>query len=90
MARFLPARPDLAQLRRQAKDLLRAAKRDDPAARKRMRAVSDLPSLAVAQLAIAREYGFASWIRLKLEVERRAILNSRDLSRLAALSRSLA
>ena len=85
MARFLPARPDLAQLRSQAKDLLRAAKRDDPSARKRMSAVSDLHSLAVAQLAIAREYGFASWIRLKLEVERRAILNSRDLSRLAAL-----
>jgi uncharacterized protein len=41
--------------------------------------------LSAAQLAIAREYGFGSWSRLKLEVERRDILNSRDLSQLAGL-----
>lgn len=34
---------------------------------------------------LAREYGFASWAKLKLEVERRDILNSRDLSRLTRL-----
>ena len=34
---------------------------------------------------IAREYGFASWARLKLEVERRDILNTRDLSRLTRM-----
>jgi hypothetical protein len=41
--------------------------------------------LSSAQLAVAREYGFASWARLKLEVDRRDILNSRDLSRLTRL-----
>jgi hypothetical protein len=41
--------------------------------------------LAPAQLAIAREYGFDSWPKLKREVERRQILNSRDLKRLSSL-----
>jgi len=81
----LPARPDLGQLRHQAKDLLRAAQRGDPAAVARIRAVSGRLILSSAQLALAREYGFASWARLKLEVERRDILNSRDRSRLARL-----
>jgi hypothetical protein len=81
----LPARPDLDQLRHQAKDLLRAAQRGDLAAVARIRAVSVRLTLSSAQLALAREYGFASWARLKLEVERRDILNSRDLSRLTGL-----
>jgi ankyrin repeat protein len=67
----LPARPDLGQLRHQARDLLRAARAGDPAAAERMRAVSDRMTLAAAQLAVAREYGFASWPRLKAEVEER-------------------
>jgi ankyrin repeat protein len=81
----LPARPDLDQLRHQAKDLLHAAQRGNPAAAARINAVSDRLILSTAQLALAREYGFASWARLKLEVERRDILNSRDLSRLTRL-----
>jgi uncharacterized protein len=81
----LPARPDLGQLHRQAKDLLRAAQRGDPDAVARINAVSGRRILSLAQLALAREYGFASWARLKLEVERRDILNSRDLSRLTRL-----
>ena len=81
----LPARPDLDQLRHQAKDLLHAAQRGDPAAIGRISAVSGPVMLSAAQLAIAREYGFASWAKLKLEVERRDILNSRDLSRLTRL-----
>jgi uncharacterized protein len=81
----LPARPDLDQLRRQAKDLLRAAKRDEPEALERIRAVSEQLTLTAAQLALAREYGFASWPKLKREVERREILESRDLGRLTAL-----
>jgi hypothetical protein len=81
----LPARPDLDQLRHQAKDLLRAAQRGDPDAVARINAVSGGLILSSAQLALAREYGFASWARLKLEVERRDILNSRDLPRLARL-----
>jgi uncharacterized protein len=82
---YLPVRPDLDQLRHQAKDLLHAAQRGDPDAVARISAVSGRVILSSAQLALAREYGFASWARLKLEVERRDILNSRDLSRLAAL-----
>jgi ankyrin repeat protein len=81
----LPARPDLGQLHRQAKDLLRAAQRSDPYAVARISAVSGRLILSSAQLALAREYGFASWAKLKLEVERRDILNSRDLSRLSRL-----
>jgi ankyrin repeat protein len=81
----LPARPDLEQLRHQAKDLLHAAQRGDPGAIARVRAVSDQIILSATQLALAREYGFASWAKLKLEVERRDTLNSRDLSRLTTL-----
>lgn len=52
----LPSRPDLEQLRRQARELQRAA---------------DAPiSLSEAQLALARDYGFASWAKLKTEVNR--------------------
>ena len=81
----LPARPDLGQLRHQAKDLLHSAKGGDEEALARIRAVSDRPALSSAQLAVAREYGFASWPRLKREVERREILDDRDLTRLERL-----
>jgi len=81
----LPAHPDLAQLRRQAEELLAAANAGDPDARARVAEISDRPVLASAQLAVAREYGFTSWRKLKLEVERREILNERDLGRLIKL-----
>lgn len=81
----LPARPDLGQLRIQAKDLLRAATTGDGEALARIRTVSHRLILASAQLAVAREYGFASWPKLKREVERREILDNRDLARLTAL-----
>lgn len=51
----------------------------------RIQAVSDRVILASAQLAIAREHGFESWPKLKREVERREVLNSRDLDRLWSL-----
>jgi ankyrin repeat protein len=82
---YLPPRPDLEQLRHQAKDLLRAAKAGDPTAVARIRAVSDRRILTSAQLALAREYGFGSWARLKTEVDRREILNGRDLARVTSL-----
>jgi ankyrin repeat protein len=69
----LPAHPNLDQLRRQAKELLRAAQAGDTAATARIRAVSDELTLAAAQLALAREYGFASWPRLKDEVDARTL-----------------
>jgi ankyrin repeat protein len=82
---YLPARPDLEQLRHQAKDLLRAADGGDRDSLARIREVSDRIMLASAQLALAREYGFASWPKLKTEVDRREVLNSRDLSKLTKL-----
>jgi uncharacterized protein len=82
---YLPARPDLEQLRHQARDLLRAATCGEPDAVERIHAVSDRLILASAQLAIAREHGFESWPKLKREVERREALNDRDLDRLASL-----
>ena len=48
--RLLPERPNLDQLRRQARELQRRSK---PL------------TLSAAQLALAREYGFPSWARLK-------------------------
>ena len=81
----LPARSDLGQLRRQAKDLLRAARAADADALRRIGAVSDQLVLASAQLAVAREYGFASWPKLKTEVLRRMVLDSGDPARLRAL-----
>jgi hypothetical protein len=47
--------------------------------------VSTKETLSVAQSALAREYGFASWPKLKREVERRQILDDRDLEGLLRL-----
>jgi ankyrin repeat protein len=52
--RSLPPRPDLRHLRDEAK---------------RRRKTGEFPSIALAQVAIAREYGFRSWPRLKFHVE---------------------
>ena len=65
----LPTHPDLDQLRRQAKELLRDANAGDEQAVARIRAVSDSLTLAGAQLALARGYGCASWQELKHEVD---------------------
>ena len=68
----LSAKPSLDHLRRQARDLMRAARAGDTTAAGRIRAVADALTLASAQLAVAREYGFASWTRLRDEVTARA------------------
>ena len=67
----LPDRPDTDQLRRQARELHRAAAGGDARALGRLRQVSGKVTLSAAQLAIARDYGFPSWPRLKAEAERR-------------------
>ena len=67
----LPGRPDLDQLRRQARELLRAAAANDQEALRRIRAVSGKRTLSAAQLAIAREHGFPSWPKLRAEILRR-------------------
>jgi ankyrin repeat protein len=75
----LPRHPDLEQLKRQAKELLRSARARDPIALARCRVLpafkrvseEQLPtSLALrdAQSAIAREYGFPSWNALSEHV----------------------
>ena len=74
-ASSLPARPSLEQLRKQAKDLLKAYRAGDPPALARFqahdpRAISEKRvALADAQLVLAREYGFRSWAKLKHHVE---------------------
>ncbi len=73
MSTELPERPDLDQLRRQAKDLLRAARAGDPMAVGRIRTGLGLRpgtpiTLSAAHLVVAREYGFASWPALVAEV----------------------
>jgi ankyrin repeat protein len=70
----LPDRPNLDQLRRQAKELRDAARRGEPCALDRVtRIYRAAPqggvTLAAAQLVIARELGFTSWPRLKAAVE---------------------
>ncbi len=67
----LPDRPDLDQLRRRARELLRAATEGEPHAVARLRAVSGRVTLSAAQLAVAREYGFASWPALRAGAEYR-------------------
>ena len=69
--RELPDQPNLDHLRRQARALHRAATAGDGDALRRLKAVSLRPTLAAAQLALAREHGYPSWARLKAEVERR-------------------
>ncbi len=81
--RSLPARPDLAQLKLQAKELLRDHRKRSASAAGRIaanlprirgrsiKAVLDSPLLlADAQLVLAREYGFESWAKLKDRVDR--------------------
>jgi ankyrin repeat protein len=70
--RTLPARPDLEQQRKLAKELLAAFRRGDAEARARVRAA--LPDkqtivLGDAQYVLAREYGFKSWVALKGHID---------------------
>jgi hypothetical protein len=58
MSRDLPPRPNLDHLRKQAKELLEFLRQQKPESQ-----------LADAQHAIARDYGFDSWPRLKAHVE---------------------
>src|SRR5215212_11204568 len=73
MSRALPPNPSLEQLRHQAKDLLRASRDLDLQALLRIEQYlpnrSGVARLADAQLVIAREYGFASWPKLKRQIE---------------------
>jgi len=73
--RGLPVRPDLEQLKHQAKDLLRALHAGDPAAIAELREFHPdaidpaIAKLADAQLVLARSYQASSWTRLVQAVE---------------------
>jgi hypothetical protein len=82
MPKSLPSRPNLEQLRKQAKDLLKAHKAGDQTASERFVQALELGtqsgapkvpaasvSLRDAQRVIAREYGFPSWRQLKEHIE---------------------
>ena len=77
MSKSLPSRPSLEQLRNQAKDLRKQFLAGDRAAVERVRQFDpDFKGsnpeefcLHDAQRVIAREYGFASWPKLKEHVE---------------------
>ena len=80
----LPERPNLEQLKKQAKNLLNAARSQDQAALTRFQAIPALAktvslqsganlALHDAQFVIAREYGFKSWNDLREHVEERSI-----------------
>ena len=58
MSRILPARPNLEYLKKEAKGRLDDLLRTDPRAQ-----------LSDAQFALAQDYGFASWPKLKEHVE---------------------
>ena len=58
MSRHLPDRPNLEFLKKEAKALLEALQQRDPSAQ-----------LTDAQHALARDYGFASWPKLKAHVD---------------------
>src|SRR5436305_3588414 len=83
--RSLPPNPNLEHLKYQAKDLLNAHAAHNPEVAQRLRefhprfnratdaAIFDADvSLTDAQLAIAREYGFSSWARLRKHIEQPA------------------
>ncbi len=77
----LPERPDLSQLKRQAKELLRSSRTRDPKALARFRTLPAFRdrtddelgreelALHDAQSVIAREHGFSSWRALREAVE---------------------
>lgn len=72
----LPERPNLEQLKKQAKSLLHSARSHDPGALNRFQAIlasragnPDALALHDAQFVIAREHGFKSWNDLREHVE---------------------
>jgi hypothetical protein len=62
--RNLPNSPRLEHLKNQAKSLLKQVRAEDPEAVALAAEFHPVSTLADAQVAIARSYGFASWPRL--------------------------
>ncbi|WGT65825.1 ankyrin repeat domain-containing protein [Variovorax paradoxus] len=90
----IPPRPDVGQLKKQAKELLTLYRRGDPAAMRRFREFlpaarskqdKDLLAMSLrlhdAQSCLAREHGFPSWADLQLFVHaRRALADDPNLA----------
>jgi HEAT repeats len=76
----LPSRPSVEQLRKRAKELLKAARNQDPAAGARLQhRLSERTTrlqLADALTVIAREHGFPSWTKLKAYVDSLSVANA--------------
>lgn len=73
-SRSLPSHPDLAQQKKQAKELLDSFTAGDAESRERVRAeLPDKQNIALAdtQFVVAREYGFESWSALKHHIDAR-------------------
>jgi ankyrin repeat protein len=81
MSRQLPERPNLEQLKKQAKDLLRAIRANSPEALKRIGTADPKTfPLHSAQRVVAKEYGFESWEVLTREVDwNRAMIKPPEL-----------
>ncbi len=95
MSRALPERANLEFLTKQAKHLLRDAKAGDATALERLRAgrpasTSGSPKLADCQHSLAREYGFASWPKLRAHVESLGTTDPLESLAAALKSRKLA
>lgn len=71
MSASLPRDPNLEHLRKQARALFRALRRNDPEAVEAFGALNlkRLPTLSDAQHLVARRYGFKSWPELKAHVD---------------------
>lgn len=80
MSQQLPERPHWGQLKKQAKDLLQAVRTGRPEAIARAGVTSPAREFALhdAQRVIARDYGFASWAKLKAEVASRVTAEQPD------------
>ena len=85
----LPEHPVLDQARRQAKELLRAARRGDARALARLAAVTAPQTLAGAQLTLARELGQPSWAALVREIDARNTAIPEDVVRFLGFSVNL-
>ena len=83
---ILPEHPDVEQLRRQAKELVRGARAGDRASLRRLAAVTAPLTLAGAQLALAREFGQSSWVALVREVHARNATLDENIVRFLSLS----
>src|SRR5579863_5328395 len=94
-SRTLPPKPSLAQLRKQAKELLNSYRGGKEAAVAEVARFEQRPdpanfALADAQRVLARAYGFSSWPALKNHVDRvifQALIGAAEAGDMAAVRR---